>query len=156
MKENFVRSALRSAWAALSVVALASAVGGCKPRGESHTLETILSDARSGYQLVSTQPAGEAASTLNQLATALDKLAGLGGGGDARQLSAEVADTLSGLLTKVGFTVRPGLTELINQYRVVAAEPASAVRIGDGRMKLLVSRTYTALASERATTNFGL
>jgi hypothetical protein len=128
-------------------------VSGCGPRGESHTVDQILADARSGFQQVSTAATGDAAGSLKNLASALDKLAGLGGGGDAKAVSSDVANTLTGLSGKVGYTVRPALAELVSQYRTVAEDSASA-SIGAPNLKLLVARTYSLMASELTTTQF--
>jgi hypothetical protein len=129
-------------------------VSGCGPRGESHTVDQILSDARSAYQQSSTGAGGDAANSLKTLALSLDKLAGIGGGGDAKVVSAEIADTLTGLGTKVGFTVRPALAELVNQYRAVSDDKAASV--GAANLKLLVARTYSLLTSELKTSQFKL
>jgi hypothetical protein len=115
-----------------------------------------LGDARTAYERVGTAPSGESATTIEQLPRVLDRLAGLSGGGDVRQLAGEVVTLLSAVLPKASFTVRPGLTELINQYQSISAGAAGATRIGAPEVKLLVARTYTALAAERSTVNFAL
>jgi hypothetical protein len=127
---------------------------GCGPRGESHTVDQILSDARGAYQQVSNSASGDAANTLKSLSASLDKLAGIGGGGDAKVVSGEIVNTLTGLSTKVGYTVRPGLAELVNQYRTVSEDKAASV--GAPNLKLLVARTYSLLTSELKTSQFKL
>jgi len=132
------------------------AIAGCQPRGESHTLEQILTDARSAYSSVSGASSGDVSAQLDVLKGKLDKLAGINGGGDARELAGDVVSMLSELSRKASYTVRPGLAELTNQYRVLSNEATSAVNIGAPNVKLLVARTYTSLASELKTTKFGL
>jgi hypothetical protein len=93
---------------------------------------------------------------LNQLKTDLDKLAGLGGGGDARELAGQVSDTLGQLVQKCGFTVRPAMTELMNQYKAVADGTGSTVSIGAPNLQLLVARTFSLLTAELSTSKFAL
>lgn len=133
---------------------LVCGINGCAPRGESHTVEEILSDARKGYLSVFVARSGNYKDQLTSLARSLDKLAGLGGGGDAKAVSGGIADALQGLIEHAGFTVRPAMTELINQYRVVANSSARDISIGAPNLKLLVARTYTLVASELKTTQF--
>ncbi len=129
---------------------------GCGPRGESHTVEQILDDARVSYQAVSTKALPGDASALKSLQTSLDKLAGIGGGGDAKVVAGDIANSLNGLMTKSGFTVRPAMAELISQYRTVAADSASKVSIGAPNLKLLAARTYSLLTAELSTSQFRL
>ncbi len=149
------RFTLRSVLVSLSSICLMAAVG-CQPRGESHTLEQILSDARSGYSALTVQPPSEVDAFLTQLKNNLDKLAGLGGGGDARELAGEVAGILGELSQKSGFTVRPAMTELMNQYKGIADGTGSAISIGAPNLQLLVARTFSLLTAERSTSNFSL
>jgi len=127
-------------------------ISGCGPRGESHTVDQVLSDARGAYQQVSASASGDAANSLKSLSTALDKLAGIGGGGDAKVISGDVVNVLTGFSTKVGYTVRPALAELVNQYRSVSEDEGAS--IGAPHLKLLVARTYSLLTSELKTSQF--
>lgn len=146
---------LRSIFLSLSSVAVV-ALAGCQPRGESHTLEQILSDARSGYNALRVEPSAEVGTFLNQLKVDLDKLAGLGGGGDARELAGQVSGTLGQLVEKSGFTVRPAMTELMNQYKAIADGTGSTVSIGAPNLQLLVARTFSLLTAELSTSKFAL
>jgi hypothetical protein len=146
---------LRSLLVSFSSICLVAVVG-CQPRGESHTLEQILSDARSNYSLVSAEPSPEVGAFLNQLKANLDKLAGLGGGGDARDLAGEVAGILGELTQKAGFTARPAMTELMNQYKVIADGTGSPVSIGAPNLQLLAARTFSLLTAELSTSKFSL
>lgn len=146
---------LRSILLSLSSVVLV-AMTGCQPRGESHTLEQILSDARSGYSALSVESSAEVGTMLNQLKTDLDKLAGLGGGGDARELAGQVSGILGQLAEKSGFTVRPAMTELMNQYKAIADGSGTTVSIGAANLQLLVARTFSLLTAELSTSKFAL
>ena len=130
---------------------------GCGPRGESHSLEQVFNDARSAYS--TTALAGvpsDVAESLKTLAADLDRLAGIGGGGDAKEVSRGVANTLDNLVTRSGMTQRPSMTELVNQYRALAKDGQTPVSVGAPNVKLLVARTYTLLKSELSSTKFGL
>ena len=148
-------ASLRPVVTALSIALLISSVG-CKPRGESHSLEQILTDARASYSAVYTSSAGDVSAKLDLLKGSLDKLAGINGGGDARELAGDVVSVLSGLSEKAGMTARPALAELLSQYRAVSDNAEAKLSIGAPNLKLLVARTYSTLATELSTTKFGL
>jgi hypothetical protein len=143
----------------LSVGALFVLVGavGCGPRGESNSLEQVYSDARASYR--SADSAGvpsDVSESLKTLAADLERLAGNQGGGDAKEVSRGVANTLDNLVGRSGMTQRPSMTELVNQYRALAKDGSTPVSIGAPNVKLLVARTYTLLKSELSSTKFGL
>jgi hypothetical protein len=148
---NTTRSTLIALCIATSV---ACSVSGCGPRGESHTVEQIFSDARASYSEMSAQVAPDVSSSLKNLAASLDKIAGQGGGGDARQISASLADGLTDLLPKSGFTQRAAMTELINQYRQIAASSGAPLTLGAANLKLVAARTYSLLSAELTSTKF--
>jgi len=129
-------------------------VAGCAPRGESHTVEQILTDARSAYHSVASQAPADTSAALKFLTASLDRIAGLSGGGEAKAISQDIAMKLVELSTKAGYTVRPAMAELINQYRTIAADAGSSVSIGAPNLKLLAARTYALVTSELKTTQF--
>lgn len=136
-------------------------VSGCGPRGESHTVEQIFTDARANYgvadgkvRLESGQVNADVQTALTNLTSSLDKIAGQGGGGDARQISASLADGLTALLPKAGFTQRAAMTELINQYRNLAASTGAPLTLGAANLKLIAARTYSILSAELTSTKF--
>ncbi len=141
----------------LSLIISTSAVvlvSGCGPRGESHTVEQIFSDARAAYTKMASKASPDMNATLTGLATSLDKLAGQGGSGDVRQLSASLADGLTAMLPKSGFTQRAAMTELIKQYRQIAEGTGAQVTAGAPNLKLIAARTYSLLSAEITSTNF--
>lgn len=140
---------------ALSCVALVSTIG-CAPRGESHTVDQILSDARASYNEVSAAVSGDVGASLKGLTGSLDKLAGLGGGGDPRQVAAGVVDSLTTLGLKAGMTQRAAIAELTNQYRTIATAQGAPIALGAPNLKLVVARTYSLLSAELASTKFRL
>jgi hypothetical protein len=151
--KSFSRAA--SSFVSLFAAGVAFAlVSGCAPRGESHTVEQILTDARSSYQSVAGNAPAESSAALKFLTAALDRLAGIGGGGEAKAISEEIASMLVELSPKAGYTVRPAMAELINQYRTIAADKNTIVSIGAPNLKLIAARTYSLVASELKTTQF--
>ena len=131
-------------------------LSGCAPRGESHTVDQILNDARTSYSETMADVSPDVNSSLKTLSGSLDKLAGLGGGGDARQVSASIADSLTGLMPKAGFTQRPQMAELINQYRSISNATGTPTSVGAPNLKLVVARTYTLMSAELTSTKFRL
>lgn len=136
----------------VSVVSFA----GCGPRGEAHTVDQILSDARGGYESVASKVSPNDNGAIRTLTSNIDKVAGIGGGGDARSLSSDIAAQLEGLSVRAGYTARPAMAELVNQYRNVAADKGANVSIGAPHLKLLAARTYSLLTAELNTTQFRL
>jgi hypothetical protein len=117
-------------------------------------VEQIFSDARAAYSQMSAQVAPDVNASLKNLVASLDKIAGQGGGGDARQISASLADGLTELLPKSGFTQRPAMTELINQYRQISASSGAPLTLGAANLKLVAARTYSLLSAELTSTKF--
>lgn len=141
-----------------TLVCLISCVSivGCGPRGESHSIDQILSDARGGYESVAGKVSTNEGAAIKSLASNIDKVAGIGGGGDARSLSSDIASQLEGLSVRAGYTARPAMAELVNQYRNVAADKSAGLSIGAPHLKLLAARTYSLLTAELNTTQFRL
>ena len=127
---------------------------GCAPRGESRTVEQILTDARSAYQSASASFSGDVSPALKSLSGALDRLAGIGGAGDAKLVSQEISTMLVELSGRIGYTSRAAMAELIEQYRTISQSAGSSVSIGAPNLKLLAARTYSLVTSELTTTKF--
>jgi hypothetical protein len=140
-----------------SLLIAVAGVSGCLPRGEAHSVDEIFTDARSSYNSVSKDVPADVGTSLSQISANLDKLAGINGAGDAREVSRQVAESLNGLMGRTGFTTRPALTELINQYRAIGASNGAPMSLdNNATLKLLAARTYTLLKTEIATTSFKL
>ena len=105
------------------------------PRGEYENLESLLSIAKGRYQQtqnISTPKRQEVAA----LATELDRL--------SAKNAANVAKQLEELLPSAGYTTRPALSELIQQYRLLAKNTS----VAPATLELISSRTYNLIASE--------
>ena len=74
-------------------------------------------------------------------------------GAEAGKSAGELAELLNGLVDHAGYTVRPGMNELISQYRMLSKNGAD---VQTAQVKLLASRTYSLLTSELNTTSFGM
>ena len=156
MTHTRLSSILATLRSALIVGVSSALVLGCGPRGESHTVDEIFSDAKAGYVDASGKVTPDLSTSLKTLSGSLDKLAGLGGGGDAPQLSGEIAGTLTTLSAKAGYTARPALAEIINQYRSLANSSGAPTTLGAPNLKLLAARTYSLLTAELVTSQFRL
>jgi hypothetical protein len=149
--KGFVSGSIRLALSGVALVA----VSACAPRGESHSVEEILTDSRAAYQSVASSASPDTSASLKFLTASLDRIAGLGGGGEAKVISQEIANMLTELGPKAGYTVRPAMAELVNQYRVIASNNSQGpISIGAPNLKLLAARTYSLIASELKTTQF--
>jgi hypothetical protein len=58
------------------------------------------------------------------------------------------------MLPKAGFTQRAAMTELINQYRLIANSSGAQVSVGAPNLKLIAARTFSLLSAEITSTNF--
>lgn len=154
---TFRFTALTRGLKALALLGLTSIfITACGPRGESHTVDEIFTDAKVGYVNASAKLSADLGTSLKTLSGSLDRLAGVGGGGDARPIAGEIAGALTTLSSKAGYTARPALAELINQYRAIANSSGAPMTLGAANLKLLAARTYSLLAAELATSRFRL
>ncbi|WKZ56351.1 MAG: hypothetical protein QY326_06350 [Bdellovibrionota bacterium] len=90
---------------------LVGAVGGCGPRGETKSLDEVLSLARDRYQTaLEGVNETELRSSLDELSSRLDMMSSTSGSlvSDAKSVSKLLAD----LTSRAGFTARPALAEL--------------------------------------------
>ncbi len=121
----------------------------CSPRGESKSLSEVYEAARARYAAV------------NSVAAGVSELAGLEQGllalvdNPKADTARSISDTLRTLIARAGYTSRPALGELIEQYQNIAFE-SSEMPVNQSRAKLLAARTYNLLARELETTSFRL
>lgn len=128
---------------------------GCLPRGETKTLSEVIVIAQKRYAATSKDglPANVAA-TLTGISAHLDVLVTTDDIAAAQPKVAAVGESLATLVGHAGFTSRPSLNELAMQYRVLGSAPKEQVTTAN--LRLLASRTYSALAAELETTRFTL
>lgn len=128
----------------------------CAPRGESKSVDEVLAIQRSKFteQRDGANLSGPVKQELDSVAAGLETLSQLKKGEAVEPLAVKVSEGLTVLISDAGYTSRPALSELISQYRVLSADQAS--ENGGAAVKLLVARTYSALASELETTKFQL
>lgn len=127
-------------------------VAGCMPRGESHSLDVILSDAKSRYTSASSvtlKP--EVSDKIKLITTSLDQLSS-DSTSDGSKLSNDIADALGAITPFAGTTNRPALYELSLQLKTIAEKKESMPL---NERKLIASRVYGALATELETVKFG-
>jgi hypothetical protein len=150
MNSNKKNSLSRSSF--LLGLFLAATLSACAPRGESKSLAEVLETAKERYALVKDE--AKSPKVVEALKSVLAELESVekARGVLAESSADKVALTLNGLIEHAGYTSRPAMTELMNQYLYVSehgAENADATL-------LLASRTYSLLASELETTKFAI
>lgn len=123
------------------------ALSSCAPRGESKSLSEVFEAAKTRYTTARSGAQGIA--ELQSLESTLSSWVSKPSYDGARKIS----DTLRTLIVKTGYTSRPAMGELIEQYQTIGFDK-SAMKISPSRVKLLVARTYNLLASELETTAF--
>lgn len=127
----------------------------CGPRGETKTLDEVLQLAKERFNRVSSVTTGtDAAANIKSLMGMLNSASSMDSASAVQQLT-QIADALTALVSHASYTVRPAMTEIINQYRVMAAMNSNGYPSA-GQIRLLVARTYGVLASELETAKFGI
>lgn len=131
---------------------LLGALNACAPRGETNTIDEILESSQSRYQTALKQDVNPALK--GDLALVTSYLDNVLTAEDLKLSSEELSKKLYALTSHAGFTSRPAMNELARQYTELAV--SGGTDGGEGRRKLLVSRTYTILAQELETMKFRL
>ena len=130
------------------LIATTICLAACAPRGETHTLETVLHTAKARYAALNATGLDSDASA--SLAKLVEGLKQMEGGQAPAALANQNADLLTQLESKAGYTSRPSMHELIGQFKALPSTANAAAT------KLLVARTYNLLASELETTRFAV
>ena len=142
------------------VLLLLGTVVSCKPRGESHSIQEILTDSSQAYRKAfDGDPLPERVSSrLPELSDALSRLVDEADIERKKALSNSIVDHLRALVISAGYTTRPALGELIDQFSAVAESESDVAMNLSGvnlsgvndreTIALLVSRTFYLLASE--------
>ncbi|MCI5064875.1 hypothetical protein MRY87_04030 [bacterium] len=141
-------SGVRFLCGAVVAVLLMSLVG-CAPRGETKTLDEVFQIAKKRYEesIVKSDASGAVQEQLLQLAADLNQFAAAEGkDGSREQLAPQISEQMATLLQSAGYTTRPAFGALLKSYRT----PPKTQRA----RRLLVARSYTALAQELETTSF--
>jgi hypothetical protein len=134
----------------VAALILLVAVVGCKPRGESRSVREILSESSQAYRKsFDGEPLPERVSSrLPELSDALSRLTEDADLERKKALADSIVEHLRALVVTAGYTTRPALGELIDQFGALAEADSGSV-VADGEtVSLLVSRTYYLLASE--------
>jgi len=127
-------------------------INACAPRGETKTLAEVYANSKERFVTVqSAAVPSEIAQPLKDIDTRLGQIAGQEGAEAAKTASA-IADLLTPLTNRAGYTARPAMGEIISQYRMMS----QAEEVKNPSAKLLAARTYSLLASELETTKFSV
>ncbi len=127
---------------------------GCTPRGETRALETILNEKREDFTIAfgnaqKLRVGGE----INIITEQLKVIEGATTQEQVKLAASTVSEKLSGLVLRAGYTTRPGIGELVSQYRFIS-ENDELVAI-EAR-KTAEVRLLTLLISEFKTTSFNV
>ncbi len=127
---------------------------GCAPRGETKTLEEILDLAKTRMTKAELDQDGAVPQNVSILKMSLEKALTEveTKPNEAAVLFVEISDSISTLIPHAGITSRAALNELAKQYRELGTNKS----VTSDQVKLIVSRTYHAVASELETTKFTL
>lgn len=146
---------MRNKIALFAFAILLVALQGCMPRGESYTLDEVHGWAKERYQSAVknfTPKSEEVKAGLVQIESLLVKLDEAKPGSDLGETTKALADALVKISPRAGFTSRPALGALSEQYRVLAGNEA----VTTPQAKLIATRTYSLLASELEGIKFAL
>lgn len=116
----------------------------CAPRGESKTLSEIFEIQQNAFNTALTKSVnvpGEVKELAKILPMQIDEFN-----------PSKVINSIDKLIGKAGYTVRPAMTELRNQYKHLESNK----KVNSAAVKLLVARTYSIFAEELNTTSFRL
>ena len=161
----------RAVTSALIISTFALTVTSCGPRGESKSLQQVFQRALKEYKQYKDEGTplnSEVADNLKSITKLLQNITVAKKLNEIGPDSQRVAKLLQQLVPATGYTSRPALTEIIEQYNSVAQ---ASSKINDGSdskeilskseldmdaVKLLVARTFFLLASELKTVRFQL
>lgn len=139
---------------------LSLTVAGCAPRGETQTLSDILSQQQVRFRSAEIKAGNvPVKAQLEQLAQKLTSIENVQDPTALKPVTGELRAALAALLPHAGYTVRPALTEIVNQYQALSegsaltTDPSLA---GSPEIRLLIARTYSVLATELETSKFSL
>ncbi len=119
-------------------------------RGESRSLDEVFIAAKDRYAEASkTELPPEVSQTMERVVVDLDKIAA---GNSSDSLITEVLEGLSALLPHAGYTVRPALTEIRNQY----VELLNGDDPSQQELRLLAARTFSTLEEELQGSRFSI
>ena len=130
---------------------------GCGPRGETKSLDEILKVSQDYFKDVSSKvPSNKLSSEVSEsIKTLNDKLSSVLGSNDIninKESLKDVLNILNKLTVGAGYTSRAQLGEISSQYN----EIIQSGNLNENVKKLIVSRTYSLIASELEGVRFSL
>lgn len=151
-------ASLRGVVVAGTALCLLTMVVGCNPRGESRSVSDILAESSKAYRKAfDGEPLPERVSSrLPELSDALARLTETSELDRKKALADAIVDHLRALVITAGYTTRPALGELIDQFGALAETENGSVVSDSATVSLLVSRTFYLLASELKGVRFQL
>lgn len=137
----------------LLLVCVLCFLASCAPRGETKTLDQVLADAKAEYTDVQSRASGSLPPAVTTITSDVEKFVSATNATDRASVASKIESGINQVIPTAGYTSRAALTELMKQYRAFAAD-TSGNSVSASASKMLVARTYLALASELRTTNF--
>lgn len=122
-------------------------------RGESKSLDEVFSIAKDHFQAASQQDVPpEVSNALKNIQQNLESALAQSNAQSVIGSINQISGDLTEILPKTGYTVRPALTELRNQFMELSDKSG----VNEEEIKLLASRTYSALEQELNTSKFSV
>jgi len=142
----------------ISVLAFIVTLAGCMPRGETRTLDQVFKTAQNDFASADRKGIpGDLSGSLEKLASLLQEITSSAQVAAVTTQTKEISKILSSLSGRAGYTSRPGLGDLADQYRKFTVNEGSEVAAATrAKAKLLAARTYSILAAELETTKFSV
>lgn len=154
---------MKPSFRALLASSIVFAAAACEPRGETISLPQVLENSKKEFSAALNSLDGKAAGDLkpqlDKISSLLESMTKENGAASLAQTSEEIAKILAQLTAQAGYTSRPALGEIANQFREVQesmSREAKGAQESVSALKLLASRTYSLLASELQGLRFGL
>lgn len=122
-------------------------IAACAPRGETHTLDQVLKDAKTSFSQSFKANINDSA-VKEKVTPISDKLESVLSASSQTAIKTNMQDVgimLSKVILNAGYPSRPAMGALISQYNNMSQ---SAAEVSPAAVKLLVARTYTLLAAE--------
>ncbi|MCO6431789.1 MAG: hypothetical protein J5J00_13100 [Deltaproteobacteria bacterium] len=129
-------------------------LAGCEPRGETVSVEQVFAIQSARYLEAKESAAldGQTKAMLEKVETQLQELVKSPDKGTVVARGGEIAEALSSLISKAGYTSRPAMYELVSQYRSLVGDAAPT----SAPVTLLAARTFSILSAELESTEFSV
>ena len=148
----------------LTAIFVLATLQGCAPRGESKSLDEVLAGSKARYSKVQNNKVpSKVESEVKEVSQLLNKIEAIvysepnrDTKGDISNSAGKLADAIESLIPFAGYASRPGLNELRTQLTSLAENALGDPMFYNSKAKLLIARTYIAMASEMESSAFNI